>query len=159
MPERVPMTRSEMMSRIGAKNTAPELKIRRGLHRRGFRYRLHQKDLPGKPDIVLPRHNVVIMVHGCFWHGHSGCRYFRLPRSNSDFWQSKIQKNRDRDDRQIDQLVGLGWRVLVIWECATRNHPVEELVDTTIEWMSGDTRKYEITENTRASDEVELKTT
>lgn len=153
------MTRSEMMSRIGAKNTVPELKIRRGLHQRGFRYRLHQKDLPGKPDIVLPRHKVVIMVHGCFWHGHRGCRYFRLPRSNADFWQSKIQKNRDRDDRQIGQLVGLGWRVLVIWECATLNHPVEDLIDTTIEWMSGNASKYEIAEHTGVSEEVEQKTT
>jgi len=152
LPERAPMTRSEMMSRIGGKNTAPELKVRRGLHRRGLRYRLHHKGLPGKPDIVLPRHNVVILVHGCFWHGHRGCRYFRLPRSNSDFWLSKIQKNRDRDDRQTDQLVGLGWRVLVIWECATRNRPVEELVDTTIEWMSGEAIKDEIAGRTGASD-------
>lgn len=148
-----------MMSRIGTKNTEPELKIRRGLHRRGFRYRLHHNKLPGKPDIVLPRHNVVILVHGCFWHGHQGCRYFRIPRSNPEFWEAKIQKNRDRDARQVDQLVGLGWRVSVIWECATRNYTAEELVDKIAGWISGNKKRDEIAENTGASAEMEPETT
>lgn len=153
------MIRSQMMSRIGAKNTVPAMKIRRGLHRRGFRYRLHLKDLPGKPDIVLPGHNVVIMVHGCFWHGRRGCRYFKHSRANTDFWQSKIQKNHDRDDRQIVQPASLGWRVLVILECATRNNPVEDPMDAAIEWMSGNASKYELAEHTSASEQVEQKTT
>ncbi|WP_296426566.1 very short patch repair endonuclease [Yoonia sp.] len=159
MPEKTPMTRSEMMSRIGTKNTEPELKIRRGLHRRGFRYRLHRNDLPGKPDIVLPRHNVVILVHGCFWHGHQGCRYFRVPRSNPEFWETKIQKNRDRDARQVDQLADQGWRVSVIWECATRNYPTEELADKIAGWISGNEKRDEIAEHTGASTEMEPETT
>lgn len=159
MPEKTPMTRSEMMSRIGTKNTKPELKIRRGLHRRGFRYRLHRHDLPGKPDIVLPRHNVVILVHGCFWHGHQGCRYFKLPRSNPVFWETKLQKNRDRDARQVDELVHLGWRVSVIWECATRNYPTEELVDKIAGWISGNEKRDEIAEHTGASAEMEPEAT
>nr|WP_324755229.1 DNA mismatch endonuclease Vsr [Roseovarius sp. Pro17] len=146
------------MSRIGAKNTAPELRVRLGLHRRGFRYRLHRKDLPGKPDIVLPRHNAVIMVHGCFWHGHQRCRYFRLPRSNVEFWKDKIQKNRNRDDRQINELIRLGWRVSVVWECATRKLPTELLIDKIAVWLSGSEIVNEIAEHTGASEEVELRT-
>lgn len=135
------------------------MKIRRGLHRRGFRYRLHRNDLPGKPDIVLPRHSVVFLVHGCFWHGHQGCRYFRVPRSNPEFWESEIQKNRDRDTRQIDQLVGQGWRVSVIWECATRKYPTEELVDKIAGWISGNEKRDEIAEHIGASAVMEPETT
>jgi len=148
-----------MMSRIGTKNTKPELKIRHGLHRRGLRYRLHRNDLLGKPDIALPRHNVVILVHGCFWHGHQGCRHLRLPRSNPEFWETKIQKNRARDARQVDQLVDLGWRVSVIWEYATRNCQTEELVDKIAGWMSGNEKRDEIAEHTGASAGMEPETT
>lgn len=108
-----------MMSGIRSKNTKPELIVRSLLHRRGFRFRLHRKDLPGKPDIVLPRYKAVIFVHGCFWHGHE-CNFFHLPTTRTGFWMEKIQNNRERDLRQIENLRTMGWRTLVVWECATR---------------------------------------
>lgn len=120
MRDKVPMSRSEMMSRIGPRNTAPEIMVRKGLHRLGFRFRLHRVDLPGKPDIVLPKYGAVILVHGCFWHGHEGCRYFRMPKTNSAFWIEKIGRNVARDAKVVAALRALGWRVLTIWECATR---------------------------------------
>jgi len=147
------------MSRIGTKNTEPELRIRRGLHRRGFRYRLHRNDLPGKPDIVLLKHNALILVHGCLWSGHRGCQHFRLPRSNPEFWETKIQKNRDRDARQVDQLSDLGWRGSVIWKCATRNYSIEELVHKIAGWISGNEKRDEIAKHTGAFAEIEPETT
>jgi DNA mismatch endonuclease, patch repair protein len=112
-------TRSRMMSAIKAGNTSPELAMRSLLHRAGFRFRLHSTTLPGKPDIVLPKHKVVIFVHGCFWHCHQ-CRNFRWPGSNIDFWQTKLRANMLRDSNRVLELVSLGWRVLVIWECLFR---------------------------------------
>ena len=103
-------TRSRMMSGIRGKNTRPEILIRHGLHRLGFRYRIHGSKLPGSPDIVLPKYNAVILVHGCFWHGHD-CRYFKLPSTRTDFWQGKIDSNRARDGRNTDSLLTAGWRV------------------------------------------------
>lgn len=114
-------TRSRMMSSIKGKDTKPELAIRRLLHAAGFRYRLHRRDLPGKPDLVLPKYNLVIFVHGCFWHQHQGCHYAYTPASNSDKWESKLEGNRQRDQRQQQQLIDMGWRVLVIWECGLKH--------------------------------------
>lgn len=116
-----PETRSRMMSGIRGKNTRPELAIRKFLFASGFRFRLHRKDLPGKPDVTLPRHRVAILVHGCFWHGHEGCKSFRIPASNTDFWKDKISGNKIRDRKAVDALLANGWRVAVIWECAIRN--------------------------------------
>lgn len=99
------------------------------------------------------------MVHGCFWHGHEGCRYFRLPRSNEEFWNDKIQKNRHRDKSQIEKLLDLDWRVSVVWECATRNRPTEDLIDEIARWLSGTDKRNEIAEDTGEPDEVELRTT
>lgn len=113
-------TRSRMMAGIGSKNTKPEIQVRRYLHARGFRFRLHDKRLPGKPDVVLPKWKAVIFVHGCFWHWH-GCRYFKLPKTNTEFWREKLSANKRRDEANCAQLVALGWRVLVIYECALRN--------------------------------------
>lgn len=110
-------TRSRMMSGIRGKNTKPELQVRKSLHARGFRFRLHVKELPGKPDLVLPKHRAVIFVHGCFWHRHQGCRFAVLPKSNSEFWARKLDSNRDRDLLHGQQLSSLGWRVFTIWEC------------------------------------------
>lgn len=115
-------TRSRMMSGIKGKNTKPELIVRRYLHGRGLRYRLHASKLPGKPDIVLPKHRVVVFVHGCFWHQHSGCRYATMPGSRAEFWQNKLAQNVARDQYQINALTDLGWRVLVVWECELRGH-------------------------------------
>src|SRR5271170_7163096 len=104
--------RSEIMSRIGGKDSAPEVRVRRLLHSLGFRFRLHRNDLPGKPDIVLARHKKIILVHGCFWHGHKGCPRAALPSTNTDFWRAKIAKNAARDQRVCAELRNLGWSVL-----------------------------------------------
>ena len=110
-------TRSRMMSGIRGKNTQPELRVRRFLHARGFRFRLHGTGLPGRPDLVLPRYRTAVFVHGCFWHQHPGCRFAARPGTNSDFWQRKFKENRERDERQERQLRELGWRVCTVWEC------------------------------------------
>ena len=112
--------RSEMMSGIRAKNTKPELVVRSFLHATGFRFRLHRKDLPGKPDIVLPKWRTVIFVHGCFWHGHENCHLYRLPKSRTEFWRDKIEGNRRRDELARVRLREAGWKILVVWECALR---------------------------------------
>jgi DNA mismatch endonuclease, patch repair protein len=114
-----PEQRSFNMSRIRGRDTKPELKLRRGLHALGFRYRLHRRDLPGRPDLVFPAYRAVIFVHGCFWHGHD-CPMCRLPATRPDFWETKIHSNRDRDRRAVRELAAAGWRVLVVWECALR---------------------------------------
>lgn len=113
-------TRSRMMSGIRGKNTKPELAVRQALHRAGFRFRLHRKDLPGKPDIVLPKYRAVIFVHGCFWHGH-GCRYFKVPKTRSGFWLDKIMGNAHRDRMSEDALRAKGWSVFTVWECDIRD--------------------------------------
>ena len=108
------------MSRVKQKDTKPEMVVRRLLHSLGFRYRLHKQELPGKPDITLPKYKVVILVHGCFWHGHN-CPRGKPPDSRKDFWLSKINNNRARDQSVVDELTKLGYRVMVVWECETRN--------------------------------------
>jgi DNA mismatch endonuclease (patch repair protein) len=122
--------RSWNMSRIRNRDTKPEKLVRSILHRKGYRFRLHRKDLPGKPDIVLPRYKKVILVHGCFWHRHTGCRYAYNPKSRQDFWQEKFKKTVRRDQIVADQLTKQGWQVHVIWECETKeiNH-LEQLID------------------------------
>ena len=114
-----PDVRSRMMAGIRGKNTKPELAIRSALHCLGFRFRLHRKDLPGKPDLVFPKHNAVILVHGCFWHGHD-CHLFKWPKTRSEFWHQKISSNIARDRRHLLALADGGWRVAVIWECALK---------------------------------------
>jgi len=109
--------KSRMMSRIRTKGTAPELALRSALHSAGFRFRLHRKDLPGKPDIVLPKYKCVIFVHGCFWHHHEGCVKSKMPKTNAEFWQNKIQANVARDKANQNDLVKLGWQALIAWEC------------------------------------------
>lgn len=116
-------TRSRMMSGIRGKNTAPEMLVRRFLHARGYRYRLHRKDLPGKPDLVLPRLKVCIFVHGCFWHRHPGCAYATTPKTRPEFWKEKFQKNVMRDLANISALEDAGWNVLTVWECHLKNDP------------------------------------
>lgn len=113
-------TRSYNMSRIRGKNTKPELLVRRFLHARGYRYRLHVKDLPGKPDIVLPKYKTVIFVHGCFWHGHENCRYFVVPKTRTDWWLAKINGNTANDEKAEKALKDLGWRVITLWECSLK---------------------------------------
>jgi DNA mismatch endonuclease (patch repair protein) len=112
-------TRSRMMSGIKGKNTSPEIFVRKILHAQGYRFRLHVAILPGKPDLVMPKYNVAIFIHGCFWHGHD-CRYFKLPATRREFWVNKISKNKHRDQSQQEVLLASGWRVLIVWECAVR---------------------------------------
>ncbi len=109
--------RSFNMSRIRSKDTKPEMIVRKFLFRKGFRYRLHDKKLPGSPDIVMKRRKTVIFIHGCFWHSHEGCRYAVMPKSNVEYWQPKIQRNKTKDNFAYDQLLKLNWKVIVIWEC------------------------------------------
>lgn len=127
-----------MMSRIGSKDTKPELVVRRGLHAQGFRYRLHNRELPGKPDIVFFRYRAVIFVHGCFWHAHENCKFFTLPKSNAAFWQEKLYSNRDRDQISIRRLKERGWRVMIVWECATRKLSSDRVIDAISKWLLSD---------------------
>ncbi|MEH6800039.1 MAG: DNA mismatch endonuclease Vsr [Halopseudomonas sabulinigri] len=130
-------TRSRMMSGIRGKDTAPELTVRRFLHARGYRFRLHRKDLPGSPDLILTKHRLVIFVHGCFWHRHPGCFYATSPATRRDFWQNKLNRNAQRDEEQRLLLAGLGWRVLVVWECGIR-HAADEMEEIA-HFIDGDT--------------------
>lgn len=114
-----PQQRQLNMSRIRGKDTKPEMLIRRGLHARGLRYRLHDRSLPGRPDLVFPKYHTAIFIHGCFWHAH-GCALSKLPATRQDFWQTKLATNAERDRKAIESLRAQGWRVLVIWECALR---------------------------------------
>ena len=114
-----PVVRSRMMAGIRGRDTKPELVLRHGLHRQGFRYRLHVKDIPGKPDIVFPKYQAVLFANGCFWHGHD-CHLFKWPSSRAEFWRSKITGNVARDKRVKESLLAAGWRVLTVWECAMK---------------------------------------
>jgi DNA mismatch endonuclease (patch repair protein) len=109
--------RADVMSRIRNRDTRPEMALRRLVHGMGYRFRLHARDLPGRPDLVLPRHRAVIFMHGCFWHRHPGCPLARMPKSRLDFWRPKLEGNRKRDLANLEKLEGLGWRALVVWEC------------------------------------------
>lgn len=123
MPDKLtPSQRHKCMSAIRGKNTKPEILVRKGLHVRGFRFRLQDRRLPGRPDIVLPKYGVAIMVNGCFWHGHKGCRYATMPKSNVEFWDAKIARNRHRDEVTTAHLEALGWTVITVWECELRKN-------------------------------------
>jgi len=128
-----PQKRSEIMSHIRSKNTKGEILVRKYLHRLGFRFRLHDSKLPGKPDIVLPKYRCVIFIHGCFWHAHSGCKYYRDPKTNAEYWVPKIQRNVERDKQAIYELRSLGWKVEIVWECELKKDAearLDELVQS-----------------------------
>jgi DNA mismatch endonuclease, patch repair protein len=129
--------RSRMMSGIQAKNTKPEMLARRALFAAGYRFRLHRKDLPGKPDIVLPRHKAVIMIHGCFWHMHQACSLAKTPSTRRDFWTAKLNANALRDEKSRLKLLELGWRVLTVWECYLRAVEPKVLQADLTHWISG----------------------
>ncbi|WP_170566251.1 very short patch repair endonuclease [Ruegeria atlantica] len=138
--------RSAVMARIKHKDTSPELVIRRGLHARGYRFRLHRRDLPGRPDLTLPQYGAVIEIRGCFWHGHEGCG--RRPKSRREFWDAKIDATRSRDARNLTALCDLGWRVLVVWECAMvgpGRMPSDRLLEAVTIWLHSDAQSGEIT--------------
>src|SRR5690348_13216076 len=115
-----PQKRRDVMSRVRSKNTKPEIRVRKYLHRRGLRYRIHDRRLPGCPDLTFPSRKVALFVHGCFWHGHEGCRKSTMPTTRTEFWRAKIAANRVRDAEVGSKLDALGWRVLVVWECGLR---------------------------------------
>lgn len=116
--------RSRCMAAIKGKDTKPELLVRRYLFSRGLRFRIHVRTLPGSPDVVLPKYRTVIFINGCFWHGHEGCRYFRMPGSNVEFWEAKISRNTARDKKNVADLEAMGWRVITVWECELRTKPL-----------------------------------
>ncbi|WP_313335436.1 very short patch repair endonuclease, partial [Sphingobium yanoikuyae] len=136
--------RSYNMSRIRGKDTKPELKMRRALHALGLRFRLHRRDLPGTPDIVLPRWNAVIDIRGCFWHRHAGCRYATMPSSNVTFWKTKFTSNVTRDNRTSESLDKLGWRVAILWECSIRREGENRIAHRLLEWLANGTSHIEI---------------
>ena len=123
--------RSECMSKIRSKDTKSELALRKALFARGFRYRVNDIKLPGKPDIVLPKYKTVIFVHGCFWHGHNiGCIDSHIPKTNSDYWAEKIRRNKERDENNMIQIFSIGWKVLTIWDCEIqRRNNIESLIE------------------------------
>ena len=126
-----PEQRFKCMSHNRAKNTGPELLLRRSLWHLGFRYRVNDRRLPGSPDIVLPKYRTVIFVHGCFWHGHKDCKNYTVPKTNTDFWTAKIARNRQRDQDTWRQLEAKGWSVIIVWECELKKQRLQETVETT----------------------------
>jgi DNA mismatch endonuclease (patch repair protein) len=143
--------RSRMMAGIRGKNTKPELIIRRGLHARGFRYILHDKRLPGKPDLVFPKYRAVIFVHGCFWHRHD-CHLFKWPKTRKGFWRKKIERNREIDESAIIRLLNSGWRCCVVWECALKGResiPTELVLDECFRWLCSRRKHNELRGATR----------
>lgn len=138
-------TRPRMMAGIRGKDTKPELVLRRSLHALGFRYRLHAKGIPGKPDLVLPKYKAVIFVHGCFWHRHPGCRYASAPATRPEFWASKFSVNMARDSAVRSALLLAGWRVATIWECALRTESgVAAVREGVASWLHGAERELEV---------------
>ena len=139
-------TRSRNMRAIKNKNTKPEMLIRKALHREGFRYKLHQTDLPGKPDLVFPKYHAVIQVHGCFWHAH-GCHLSKIPDTDEARWRAKLESNKERDTRNRNKLLTMGWRVCEVWECSLKGKNKRALllvVDTIRNWLNSDSRHMEI---------------
>ncbi|MFN3626883.1 MAG: very short patch repair endonuclease [Parvibaculum sp.] len=138
-------TRSRMMSGIRGKNTKPELALRRALHARGFRFRLHSGKVHGRPDLVLPKHRAVVFVHGCFWHRHEGCRYATVPATRPEFWRAKFDANVARDNAIRTRLLEDGWRVATVWECALRKpERLNNVVRVFEEWLLGTEGQIEI---------------
>ncbi|MCP4097101.1 MAG: DNA mismatch endonuclease Vsr [Planctomycetaceae bacterium] len=141
-----PEVRSRMMSGIRSTNTKPELILRQGLHAMGFRFRLHDRKLPGKPDIVFPRYRAVIFAHGCFWHGHD-CHLFKWPSTRSDFWQKKIIRNQEKDHEVHEALDSIDWRHGVVWECALKGReqlPLEQVLDNCASWLTSTELYFEM---------------
>ncbi|WP_281069269.1 very short patch repair endonuclease [Rhizobium leguminosarum] len=140
-------TRSRMMAGIKGKDTKPELMLRKALHARGFRFRLHAEDVPGRPDLVFAKHQAVVFVHGCFWHRHSDCRYATTPSTRPDFWRGKFDANIARDGAVVEALLDRRWRVATVWECALRKpDTIQVTVDSVCKWLLSDSRRLEVGE-------------
>lgn len=128
-----PEVRSYNMSRIRGKDTKPELLVRKFLFGRGLRYRLHDKRLPGKPDIILPKYKTIVFVHGCFWHGHDGCKYYVIPKTRTDWWKEKIERTKTKDQQNIEELESMDWKVLVVYECELKPDRRENTLNSLLE--------------------------
>jgi len=140
-----PEPRSQLMAKVRGKDTAIEKKVRSYLHKRGYRFRKHVTGLPGSPDIVLPKYKAAIFVHGCFWHGHSGCRKSRLPTTRKAFWEEKRQANLERDARKITELINMGYQVAVVWQCALeQTETLNSTIDTLETWINSEKSQCEI---------------
>src|SRR6476646_9707695 len=129
-------TRSYNMSRIRSTDTKPEMLVRRFLHARGYRYKLHDKSLPGKPDIVLPKYKTVIFVHGCFWHGHKGCKYFVVPKTRTEWWMEKIGKNVANDRKKQFAINEAGWKIILLWECELKGNEKDATLERLVKSMN-----------------------
>ena len=141
-----PATRSRMMSVIRSENTKPEMLLRRALHKNGFRYRLHDSRIPGKPDLVFPKYHAVLFVNGCFWHGHD-CPLFRMPKTRNEFWKDKIRKNQERDTVVRKKIKEIGWRLGIVWECSLKGKKrigLEETVRWIVSWLESNAVDQEI---------------
>lgn len=137
------ITRSYNMSQIKGKDTKPEMLVRKYIFSKGFRYRLHDKKLPGKPDVVLPKLKVVVFIHGCFWHGHSNCRYFVLPKTRTEWWLKKIERNKQLDSENSKKLRDAGWKVLTIFECKLKSNSRKETLDNLVKKLNNISEKKE----------------
>jgi len=143
-----PEQRSILMSKVLGRETRIEKLVRSLLHKRGFRFRKNVQKLPGSPDVVLPKYNAVIFVHGCFWHGHYGCRKSRLPTARRSFWEEKRQANLERDARKISGLINFGWRVAVVWQCALEKPAsLSQTMDKLVDWIDSKNDRCEIPSN------------
>jgi DNA mismatch endonuclease (patch repair protein) len=132
--------RSYNMSRIKGKDTKPEMLVRKHLHAQGFRYKLHDKTLPGKPDLILPKYKTVIFIHGCFWHGHANCKYFTIPKTRTEWWTEKIEKNKANDEKAVKLLRNDGWKVIIVWTCRLKrdNNKVMKTITNKLFHIEGD---------------------
>ncbi len=148
--------RSRMMAGIKGKDSLPEVQVRRLLFAAGLRFRLHRRDLPGTPDIVLPGRRIAIFVQGCFWHAHQGCKYAKLPSTRQDFWRAKFQANVKRDERAMQELLATGWRVLWVWECAIRSAQTRQFLhERILDWINNGPAFAEISGPTNVSNQLD----
>lgn len=139
-----PEVRSRMMAAVKSRDTSTETSIRKALHAIGFRYRVHKRIGKSRPDFLLPKYSAAIFVHGCFWHGHAECRYARIPKSNVEFWTTKIERNVARDARNEDELGAMGWRIALVWECAIRDLGVIQVSHQIADWLRGGGERLEV---------------
>ena len=146
--------RSERMARIRSKNTRPEVVLRRALWHRGFRYRANVRNMPGSPDIVLPKHRTVVFVHGCFWHGHKKCKNNKIPKTNTEFWQTKVSRNQERDQEVWRQLEAKGWSVVIVWECELAKGRLDNTVERVAAEIIENGEQYKISQIKRREEYV-----
>lgn len=144
--------RHYIMSRIRSTNTKPEIKLRKALFEKGFRYRVNVKTLPGKPDIVLPKYRTVIFVNGCFWHGHGGCKHYTVPATNIEFWVEKVRRNKERDEVDVQRLESLSWSVVTIWECELKSKVFQDTITKVEAALVSNKEKWEAYQAKRRSD-------